>query len=218
MKLLNIAAFENTPLQQDPFEFLIARDLMSAEALAQVNRDYPVIDRPANYRPDEVRYGPAFGQLLDELESADFQSAVERKFGVDLENTSRNLTVRKYSEASDGNIHTDHWSKVVTVLMYFNREWPHEGGRLRLLRSRDDIDDYAVETLPVGGTLLAFRRCNHSFHGYRRYEGERRMLQLNWVKSGGIARYAQQLARFGTRTGKRLLRAARGAQPGRERT
>lgn len=210
MTLLNITAFENTPLQRDPFDFLILPNAVDAEALAQVNRDYPAIETPANFRPRDLSYGPAFRQLLDELESPAFQTAVERKFGVDLDNTEKTITVRKYSEPSDGNIHTDHWSKVITVLMYFNPEWPHAGGRLRMLRSRTDIDDYAAEALPVGGTLLAFRRSNRSFHGYRRFEGERRMLQVNWVKSGRIAWYAQQLARFGTHTGKRLLRAARG--------
>lgn len=212
MSLLNIAAFENTPLQHDPFDFLIAREILSDEALARVNQDYPGIDTPANFKPEDLRYGPAFRELLTEIESPAFESAVERKFDVDLEHTEKTITVRKFSELSDGNIHTDHWSKVITVLLYFNREWQHEGGKLRLLRSRTDIEDYAAEAAPVGGTLLAFRRSHKSFHGYKRFEGERRMMQVNWVKSGRIARYAQQLARLGTHTGKRLLRAVRSSQ------
>lgn len=134
---------------------------------------------------------------------------MERKFGVSLDNTTKTVTVRKYSEMSDGNIHTDHWSKVITVLLYFNEQWDQPGGKLRLLRSNTDIEDYAAEATPVGGTLLAFRRSHNSFHGYKRFEGERRMVQVNWVKSGRLAWYAQQLARLGTHTGKRLLRAAR---------
>ena len=59
--------------------------------------------------------------------------------------------------------------------------------------------------------MIAFRRSNNSFHGYKRFKGERRMIQVNWVRSGRLAWYAQQLAPFGTHTGKRLLRAARGA-------
>lgn len=211
MTLLNIAAFENTPLQHDPFDFLIVQNVMSADALERINQDYPAIDIPANFKPEDLQYGPAFRQLLDEIDSPVFQAAMERKFGVNLDDTEKTITVRKYSEMSDGNIHTDHWSKIITVLIYFNREWTQEGGRLRLLRSRTDIEDYVAEATPVGGTLLAFRRSNKSFHGYKRYKGERRMLQINWVKSGRIAWYAQQLARLGTHTGKRLLRAARGS-------
>jgi Rps23 Pro-64 3,4-dihydroxylase Tpa1-like proline 4-hydroxylase len=211
MQLLNIDVLESTPLQRDPFDFLIARDVMSADTLRQINLDYPAIEIPANFKPEDLDYGPAFRQLLEELESPEFQAAVERKFGVSLDNTTKTVTVRKYSEMSDGNIHTDHWSKVITVLLYFNEQWDQQGGKLRLLRSKTDIEDYAAEATPVGGTLLAFRRSHNSFHGYKRFEGERRMVQVNWVKSGRLAWYAQQLARLGTHTGKRLLRATRGA-------
>jgi SM-20-related protein len=211
MAFLNIAAFEKTPLQRDPFNFLIAQGVMSPETLVRVNQDYPAIEKPANFKPQDLHYGPAFQQLLDELNGAEFQAAVERKFGVDLADTQKTITVRRYSELSDGNIHTDHWSKVITVLLYFNPEWTQEGGKLRLLRSKTDIEDYAAEATPIGGTLLAFRRSNNSFHGYKRFEGERRMVQVNWVRASRIAWYAQQLARFGTHTGKRLLRLAQGS-------
>ncbi len=211
MALLNLAAFENTPLQHDPFDFLIAEGVMSPDTLAKVNQDYPQIDLPANFKPEDLQYGPAFKQLLEELNSPEFQAAVERKFGVSLANTEKTITVRKYSELSDGNIHTDHWSKVITVLLYFNPEWTQQGGKLRLLRSKTDIEDYAAEATPIGGTLLAFRRSNNSFHGYKRFEGERRMVQVNWVKASRIAWYAQQLARFGTHTGKRLMRLTQGS-------
>lgn len=211
MALLNLAAFDNTPLQHDPFDFLIAEGVMSDETLEEVNRDYPAIDLPANFKPEDLEYGPSFKQLLEEVDSEEFQAAVENKFGVDLKNNTKTITVRKYSEMSDGNIHTDHPSKVMTVLIYFTREWTQEGGKLRMLRSKTDIEDYAAEATPVGGTLLAFRRSNRSYHGYKRFKGERRMLQVNWVKSSRLAWYAQQLSRFGTHTGKRLLRVTRGS-------
>jgi len=211
MSLLNLKAFIDTPLQRDPFDFLIAEGLLSTENLEKVNRDYPAIDIPANFKPKDLDYGPAFQQLLDEIDGPEFQTAVEQKFGVPLHNTVKTVTVRKYSEMSDGNIHTDHPSKVVTVLLYFNDEWHQDGGRLRLLRSKNDIEDYAAEATPIGGTLTAFRRNNRSFHGYKRYEGERRMVQVNWVRGGRLAWYTQQLARIGTHTGKRLLRLTRSA-------
>jgi SM-20-related protein len=211
MKLLNLEAFENAPLQRDPFDFLIAEGLLSDNDLDILNRDYPAIHLPANFKPEDLEYGPSFQQLLDEIDSPEFQAAVEHKFGVNLDDTVKTVTVRKYSELSDGNIHNDHPSKVMTVLIYFNKEWNQEGGKLRMLRSKTDIEDYAAEATPIGGTLLAFRRSNESFHGYKRFEGERRMVQVNWVKSGRLSWYTQQLARFGTHTGKRLLRLARGS-------
>jgi len=210
MELLNFDAFDNASLQRSPFDFLITREIISAEALEQVNRDYPGINTPANFTPDKLVYGPAFESLLGELDSDEFQSAIENKFGMDLCDTSKTITVRKYSELSDGNIHTDHPSKVLTVLVYFNTAWPHEGGSLRLLRSKTDIEDYVAEAPPLGGTLVAFRRSDNSYHGYKRFKGERRMLQINWVKSSHFAWYTQQLSRVGTHIGKRLLRTVRG--------
>ena len=79
--------------------------------------------------------------------------------------------MRKFCESSDGNIHTDHKSKVITVLVYFNTDWDEQAGQLRLLRSRTDIEDYAAEVPPAGGTLLAFRRTRNSWHGHKRFVG-----------------------------------------------
>jgi hypothetical protein len=75
-----------------------------------------------------------------------------------------------------------------------------------VLRSGTDIDDYAAEVAPLAGTVLAFHRCNRSWHGYQPFEGERRMVQMSWVKPGRLAWYAQQTARLGTHLFKRLER------------
>jgi len=211
MVILDLTNFENSPLEHDPFQFVVAQGVMSPDTIEALNRDYPDIELPANYDPADLEFGPSFRQLLDELNSAEFDSVIESKFGVDLDGTEKTITVRKYSEMSDGNIHTDHWSKIITVLIYFNQEWTQEGGKLRFLHAKDDIDNYAAEITPVGGNMLAFRRCKKSFHGYKRFKGERRMVQVNWVKSSRFAWYAQQLARLGTHTGKRLLRMTQGS-------
>jgi hypothetical protein len=44
-------------------------------------------------------------------------------------------------------------------------------GRLRLLRNGSDLENYAVEIEPTGGTLLVFRRSDKSWHGHHPYEG-----------------------------------------------
>ena len=47
--------------------------------------------------------------------------------------------------------------KMVTVLLYLNPAWEDQGGRLRLLRQPDDINNFQTEVLPDEGTLLAFK-------------------------------------------------------------
>jgi hypothetical protein len=206
MSVLDLAVFEKTPLQHDPFDYLVVKDAIKPETLELLNRDYPEIDKPANYAPEDLAYGPVFQQLLDELNGPDLEHLIAHKFGVSLDGATKTVTIRKYSEPSDGNIHTDHWSKIITLLVYFNPEWTQEGGRLRFMRSSDDIEDYAAEIAPIGGTVLAFRRGDKSFHGYKQFDGERRMVQMSWVSPNKIAWYAQQLARLGTHTAKRLSR------------
>jgi hypothetical protein len=181
MSLINLAAVERAELQRDPFDFMVVRDAIDAAALESLNQDYPQIDKPANYDPDDLHYGPRFGKLLEELDSPGFERRVAAKFGVDLAGSRKTITVRRFSEPSDGHIHTDHWSKIITLLVYFNPSWDQEGGRLRMLRCGDDIEDYSAEVAPLGGTVLAFRRSDRSWHGYKRFDGERRMIQMSWV-------------------------------------
>ncbi len=94
-------------------------------------------------------------------------------------------TVRGRCQQKDGRIHTDTKSKIITVLVYLNPQWEQSGGRLRLLKGKDDIEDYAAEVPPDEGTLLAFRRSGNSFHGHKPFVGERRVIQFNWVTDSG---------------------------------
>jgi SM-20-related protein len=203
-RLLDLDAFDATPLQREPFDHLVVPNFLRPEALPAVNADYPEIDRPANFKPEDVRYGPAFAALLDQMTSPELAARFGAKFGVDLSGCEATVTVRRLSEATDGNIHTDHRSKIITVLVYFNPEWPHEGGRLRFLRSATDMEDYAVEVPPLGGTMLAFRRTDNSFHGHKPFVGERRMLQMHYARPSTVTDYQRRLNRI-TKPIRRLL-------------
>ncbi|TDJ36999.1 MAG: 2OG-Fe(II) oxygenase [Gammaproteobacteria bacterium] len=204
--LVNLGALDAAPIIHDPFDHLMTSEAISAEDSARIIADYPEVPTAGNYRPEEVTYGPTFGDLMTELRSQELADRMGAKFGVRLDATTQTITIRDRSELSDGDIHLDHWTKVVTALLYFNPEWQHEGGRLRLLRSKDDIEDYATEVLPTCGTLVAFKRCGRSFHGHRRHVGTRRMVQISWNRSGVVAKFAQTASRLSTRTMKRLLR------------
>lgn len=209
MSIFDFEALATTPVERDPFDYIVVPDFVRTDAMKAINRDYPDIDSPRNLDPEDLEFGPAFQGLLDELNKPKFSRALGEKFGVDLSNAPSTITVRKYCEESDGNIHTDHWSKIITVLIYFNEGWPHEGGQLRMLRSDKDVEDFANEVKPLAGTLLAFRRSDHSYHGHRRFVGERRMLQMNWIRPNKMAQSFQKLARFSTHAAKRLAQMGR---------
>ncbi|MDX1735412.1 MAG: 2OG-Fe(II) oxygenase, partial [Halioglobus sp.] len=155
MTQINLDALRESQLQSDPFDFLVAPGFLSDEVLARVNADYPQIETAANHALENLSAGPAFSALMDELQGKDFAEVLGEKFDMDLASLPSTVTVRKFCERTDGNIHTDHKSKVITVLVYFNENWEHEDGQLRMLRSKDDIEDYVAQVPPLGGTLLA---------------------------------------------------------------
>ncbi len=199
---------EAATLQRDPFDYIVVPDFVRPAALVAANRDFPKISGPGNLPPEALNYGPGFQRLLDQLNDRPFAESMGAKFGLDIAENAKTITVRAFSEASDGNIHTDHRSKIITALIYFNSQWQQDGGQLRLLRSKHDIEDYAVEVPPMGGTLLAFKRDDHSYHGHKRFVGERRMLQMSWLHPSRAAQYKQRFDRFCTRIIKRLQRLA----------
>ena len=205
MKVLDLTAIDAAPLNTDPFDFLVVPGCIRTEGLTKVNADYPPIDRPGNLSLEDIEYGPVFEQFLAELSGPELAEHIGRKFGLDLSESPTTVTVRKYCERSDGNIHTDHPSKIITVLVYFNEQWNNEDGQRRMLRSGNNIEDYVAQVAPLGGTLLAFRRTDHSWHGHTRFVGERRMVQINYLDQSPMAVAAQRISRFGTHFMKNVL-------------
>ena len=206
MSLINLDVLRDAQLHTDPFDFLVAPGFLNSDVLAQVNADYPSIDTAANHALENLQYGPAFKALMAELQDQAFATVLGERFDMELASLPTTVTVRKFCERTDGNIHTDHKSKVITVLVYFNEQWDHEDGQLRMLRSKGDIEDYAAQVLPLGGTMLAFRRTDHSWHGHTQFVGERRMVQVNYLDQSPLAVAAQLISRFGTHFMKNVLR------------
>ena len=67
MSLINLDALRATPLQTDPYDYLVVPEFLSAGALQQVNRDYPAIDSAANHALENLSYGASFESLMEEL-------------------------------------------------------------------------------------------------------------------------------------------------------
>ena len=203
MSYLNLDRFRATPLTREPFEFLIVPGFLREQSRAVLNADFPAIAKPGSFPVSEVRSGAAFQALLAELQGPDFAAAVEEKFGIDLTGRPTMVTVRGRCQKKDGRIHTDTDTKIITVLVYMNQGWESETGRLRLLRSADDLEDLIAEVPPEWGTLLAFHRSDNSFHGHKPFVGERRAIQLNWVTDAGVVEHEQARHRLSARL-KRL--------------
>ena len=205
MTYLGLDKLEGTVAQRTPFEFLTVPAFVSGEGLSAVNRDFPRLEKAGNFPLDELQYGPAFGAFIEELRGAAFRKRVEGKFDIRLEGLEARITVRGFADASDGEIHTDIRSKVVTGLIYLNETWDSSGGRLRLLKNGHDFEDFVAEVPPIGGTLLMFKRADNSWHGHKPFSGVRRTIQINWIDPskdkplGGDSRWSRRIRRAWSR-------------------
>jgi hypothetical protein len=203
MSYCDFAVLERAPLERDPFDFVVVPDFLKSENFPAVLADYPEVPGPGSHPPAQLEIRGHFRSLIDELRGPEFQAAIERKFDIDLSGRPTMYTVRGYVRERDGAIHTDSKTKIITVLLYMNERWQEDAGRLRLLRGPDNLDDYVAEVPPFGGTLLAFRRADNSWHGHKPISGQRRAIQLNWVTSQAVVDAEQNRHGFSTRL-KRL--------------
>jgi hypothetical protein len=180
---LDLAAIASTPVQQDPFAYMLVSSALNPVRAKAILESFPVIQKPGSFALADLDVGAALRELISELEAEPFRRLLEEKFQVDLAGRVASFTLRGACAAKDGQIHTDSKSKILTVLIYLNADWTAEGGRLRLLHNGRDLEDFAEEIEPTFGKMLAFRRCERSWHGHHPYEGPRRVLQMNYLVS-----------------------------------
>ena len=201
---LDLQRFEQTPLNREPFEYLVVPEFVKPQVREAISDDYPKVKKAGSFPLSEVTFGPKFKALTDDLNGPEFRAAVGRKFLIDLTGRPTMITVRGRCSEKDGKIHTDSKTKIITVLLYLNSKWESAGGRLRLLQSGNNLDDMVLELPPVAGTLLAFKRSDNSWHGHKPFAGERRVIQLNWVTDEEVVRREQRRHRFSA-TIKKIL-------------
>ena len=208
MTYLDIDALEAAPLVSDPFDYLILPGFVKADQAAAIGRDYPEIKQAGSFTLEDVEVRGALAGLIEELDGPEFRDAIERKFDLDLSASPTMFTVRGMCGADDGQIHTDSKTKIITVLLYLNEAWAPDGGRLRLLRNGESLDDPLAEVPPDFGSLLVFRRSENSWHGHKPFAGPRRVVQMNWVTSNRVAAWQQFRHRISAAV-KRLAPAPR---------
>lgn len=183
---VDFEALKQVKVATEPFPYLVLPGFIKAEKMAAIEQDYPKVDLPGSLPLPTLTYGEHFKQFIKEIRGPDMTSIIAEKFGIDLSKRPTMVTVRGQCRATDGQIHTDSKTKLITVLIYMNSQWEQSGGRLRLLRSPSNLNDAFAEVPPDQGTLLVFRNQPNAWHGHESFEGQRRAIQLNWVTDQGV--------------------------------
>jgi hypothetical protein len=134
MALLDLDALRRAPLTREPFAFTMVPHFVGPVNAQAVRADFPNIAYPGLLPVEATRYGPHFGELIQELQSEPVARTFSETFDIDLTGRSTIITVRGRCQPKDGRTHTDSTAKLVTALLYFNDGWEAEGGRLPPLR------------------------------------------------------------------------------------
>ncbi len=201
---INLAALKKAVISQSPFPYTIINNFINPERLADVVQSFPEITSRGSIPASSVKCLPAFQQLVTELEGPEFRQFLGEKFSLELKDKPSMLTLRGYTTERDGQIHTDSKTKLITVLLYLNSTWDAEQGKLRLLNSKDSLDDYFAEVSPLAGNCLIFKVTSNGWHGHYPYVGKRLSLQLNYLADKEALVKHLHHHRF-TAFGKRLL-------------
>ena len=188
---IDVEAVKAATVTREPFPWFIVPGFVKAEALDAINADFPAVTHAGSFPLPTLAFGPAFRRFMDAIRGPEFTAAVAAKLGIDLSRRPTMVTVRGISAERDGQIHTDSVTKLITVLIYMNGRWESPKGRLRLLRSPDNLNDVVAEVPPDEGTLLVFKNQPNAWHGFEAFEGPRKVIQLNWVTNGRVVWWEQ---------------------------
>src|ERR1700691_2085260 len=123
MRFLDLEALRRTPAAADPFPYVVVPGFVPEAARADLAADFPTVEQPGSFPVETLRFGPAFDTFLRELEGDEFRAAIAAKLAIDLEGRPTMVTVRGQARPSDGGIHADSKTKLVTVLIYMNEAW-----------------------------------------------------------------------------------------------
>lgn len=188
---LNYDAVWRADVATDPCPHLIVPDFITGDTLRRVVAHLPDIRSGGSYPPKALALSKPLAYMMEEFQGAWLKEIISEKFGIDVRDAPSMVTMRGRTREKDGRIHCDSASKRVTILLYLNtpeRDWTSHGGCLRFLNGPDDMDDYAIEIPPVGGTLVVFPNGPNTWHGHLPYVGPRYTVQLNYMADTKKAR------------------------------
>tara|TARA_B100000579_G_C22656846_1_gene768980 strand:+ start:326 stop:925 length:600 start_codon:yes stop_codon:yes gene_type:complete len=163
-----------------PF-FSLDNCLLDNQYRTDLARDFPDIKSGGSIPPSAISLKESIKKIISDLESQEMKAILEEKLNVDLSNSEIVTTLRGYSRKKDGKIHTDSKSKIITLLLYLNESWEYETGKLRMLKSKENLDDFIKEIPATLGSVVAFKVTENCFHGFLPFEGKRQSIQMNYV-------------------------------------
>jgi SM-20-related protein len=182
-EILNLNAIEQAALRQEPYPFMVIDHVIQSHFLQKVIQSFPSLSKRGSFPLNAVHSSGHFHQLMQELQAPELKTLLGKRFGLDLEDKPPMVTIRGYTTARDGHIHTDSEDKLLTFLLYLNPNWTSPDGKIRVLYNPNNLSPFAEEISPEAGRCLIFQVTKNCWHGHTVFEGTRRSIQLNYVTS-----------------------------------
>lgn len=181
--LLNLPAIDKAKLNHEPFPYFVVPNAVRDDVVGDVIRDFPQLNAGGSYNVSDVAIGDTFNEFVKSIDTPEFRQLLCNKFDVDIMDLPMLMTLRGISRQKDGRIHSDSKTKIITVLIYLNAQWDASTGLLRILRGKDDLNDYVEEVVPGPGALIAFKVTDNCWHGYVPFVGARQSIQINFLSN-----------------------------------
>ncbi len=179
----NFSELRALQLHDDPYRYVVhGPNVLDPEMFEVLCKNFPVTSKVGHNEVKDVTMCQEWKAFIDEIHSSAYREAMESITGLQLSSFEVGIGIRHLSKLSHGSPHADVPRKKVTHLIYFNEEWPHETGRLRVLCSKN-LDDVHETITPLKGTGLIFVVSKNSFHGFEPFEGVRNAIQINFEET-----------------------------------
>lgn len=171
-------------LHDRPYRYVVhGPSVLNPDTLESLSQYFPTPSKVGYNDPQNLAFCEEWKAFLEEVHSSSYREALEHITGLNLSPYEVGVGFRYLSKLSQGSPHPDVPRKKVTHLIYFNHEWPHGTGRLRVLGSKN-LDDVHDVVTPLKGNGIIFVVSNNSFHGFEPFEGVRKAIQVNFEKTG----------------------------------
>ncbi|GAA6619167.1 2OG-Fe(II) oxygenase [Scytonema sp. NUACC26] len=103
-------------------------------------------------------------RLIEEIWNPAYRIAMEKQTGLNLKNHTLTISFRRYNSGNTFAPHTDHPSKSLTHLLFFNSQWSMNwGGYFRILKGNQP-DFVFQEIPPLINYSVAIIRSDNSWH------------------------------------------------------
>ncbi|MET0402676.1 MAG: 2OG-Fe(II) oxygenase [Cystobacter sp.] len=185
--MLDLQTFAKTSLQHQPYTWSGVPHSLQESSLPALVESYPsqgFVEAKKEGAADSKQYhfevrhlvvkdqvqegvkalSPVWQALINELRSPAYRETMQRLSGLDLSAHVLDIGFFQFQRGHWVAPHTDHLTKSLTHVFYFNPHWEQDwGGALRILNGKDS---HAVhrELPPRQGHSAVIVRSDHSWH------------------------------------------------------